>query len=596
MLIISRLQSEISTIEKSSSMVKSSNEPLLTSMMDYRDSRWPWIGIEEGTDFVHRISRLKATAARRQVVADTVKTCMVSDFVPKTGRHDDRLGEFIYDIDGNKGPMAIVSWCHSMISPPETRLSVSTRKDADMSVDVVTPPSDGTIDLDLGHYSDVYATEDLVVELPIRKSDGFADTSNIARISKIIPWYDEFVESFKVKSMPSFTRVTKLARLSFIKLKILYWRLASLYYSMYAYHWVPVVVSKRLEILRSNFPRGILGLRALENPDDPRVVRALIMKEADNKRLGLRRHLQTFSANIPSALEEKDNNKDDVVEESQAPVNPHASPPDLQQVWQLKSIFPRVHFEDSNRVVDNMAHVEHESMTSMAQWSLGEVRMFLEKIAVHGKNFKRISSSIVDKSERDCVEFYYRFKIHLNMKAVIAAGSLSRQDRRTGGVSRDNNSNQSTPVIAGTMGGASSYKAMIDEIMDGLENDLGGPDKFLSTNSMEILNMKFSRVIVPRPKIPMSPGDESPRRERRNAMIDLIVAAIGKGHPVPQELGVVDTMTPPLTPGLTAISLMIPPVVQPPPPPRRVSLSVVQTEISVLTLAEERMLQPHHTI
>ena len=592
--------------------MKSSNEPLLTSMVDHRDSRWSWIGIEEGTDYIHRISRLTATAARRQVVADTVATCMVSDYVPKAGRHDERLGEFIYDVDGNRGPMAIVNWSHTMIAPPESRLSVNTRKDVDMSVGVITPPSDGTIDLDLGHYSDVFTTEDLVVELPVRKSDGFADTSNIARISKVIPWYDEFVESFKVKSMPSIARVTKLARLSFIKLKILYWRLASLYHSMYAYYWVPVVVSKRLEILRSNFSRGILGLRALENPEDPRVVRALIMKEADNKRLGVRRHLQTFSSsNASSSVEDKENNKDDIVEESsQAPVNPHATLPDLQQVWQVKSIFPRVHLQDTNRVVYNMAHMERESMNGMAQWSMGEVRMFLEKIAVHGKNFKRIASTIVDKSERDCVEFYYRFKIHLNMKAVIAAGSLSRQDRRTGGIGRaDNiNSNQSTPVISGTT--ITSYKAMIDEILDELECELGGTDKFLSTQSMKFLNLKYSHGAasntrtIPRPRTPMSPGDESPRRERRNAMIDLIVTAIGKGHPIPQELGVVETITPPLTPGLTATSLLIqPPLVAavpvmppPPPPPRRVSLSVVQTEISVLTLAEERQLQPHHTI
>ena len=83
-------------------------------------------------------------------------------------------------------------------------------------------------------------------------------------------------------------------------------------------------------------------------------------------------------------------------------------------------------------------------------------------------------------------------------------------------------------------------------------------------------------------------------------MIDLIVAAIGKGQPVPQELGVVETFTPPLTPGLLSsvnVAAAAPYVIPPPPaPPRRVSLSVVQTEISVLTLAEERTLQPHHTI
>ena len=569
-------------------------------MMHNNDPHLPWIGIEEGTEYIHRISRLTAVASRRQVVADTISTCVVSDFVPTTARHDERLGEFIYDIDGNRGPMAIVGWRHSVVSVPDCRMSVNTRKDDLSLTDILTPPSRGAVDLDLGHYSDVYSTEDLVQELPIRASDGFADTSNIGKISKVIPWYDEFVESFKAKSLPSFSRVTKLARISFIKLKILYWRLASLYYSMYAYNWLPVTASRRLEILRFNFPRGILGFRALMNPDDPRIVRSLVMKEADNKRLGSRRHLQTFT--VASSIEEKE--KDELVDEFMAPINPHATVPDLTQTWQLGEIFPRVHFEDTNRVVNNMPQIERESMNSMAVWSLVEVRVFLEKLAIHGKNFKRIASSIVDKSERDCVEFYYRFKIHLNMKAIISAGSVSRQDRRMGAArAGELNSNQSTPILVATTTTASSYKAMIDEIIETLE---ANGHSFLSTKSMEVLNLRY-RSHRPSGGIKNPAGDESPKRERRNAMIELIVAAIGKGQPVPLELGIVEpVITPPLSPPPPPVSAatmtmvtathVAEPLAVVPAPSRRVSLSVVQTEISVLTLPEERVLQHYYTI
>jgi len=575
-----------------------------------QDGQWPWIEFIESTRSVMNASKLKAQAARRQVVADTLRTCVVSEFTTNSG-NDEQLGEFLYDLDGARGSFAILSFRHSHY-PGEPTFSVSTRRDdggAANSPDNLWTPTSGSIDISLNKYSDVYSAEDALTELPHEGT--LLDTRSIKSITKTIPWYDEFVESIKLKAVPALNRISHLTRVNFIKLKILYWRLASLYYSMYNHYWNPLIANEKRKILNANFPKGILGFRALLNPQDPRALRALIMKQEDLKRAG-GRHPQIMNSSLNRVPKTIDDvgviAPDDTTAASdteQPPIEKYATLPDLKQVWNVKKFFPRVRFVDNNRFVENMAQMENDSMESMAYWSLGEVRGFLERLAVHGKNFKRIATAIPEKTERDCVEFYYRFKIHLGMKNVIAAGSQSRQDRRKGG------SVETVQITSGGIPAAGNYKILVDAIMDKLVTDLASSE-YLSSNSMEILNIKKLREITfpAAQENKIDGGDESPKRERRNAMMDIIGEAIARGQPIPQELGVFDSTTTPIS--------FTPPLLMPATEAaigtstsRRPSLTLVKTETSVLksnsvtsishavisdTDNGSRTLQSHYTV
>jgi hypothetical protein len=485
--------------------------------------------------------------------------------------------------------LAIISYNHGH-STEDSSFSVSTRIDDGITEqDEVWTPSGGEIDLSLNKYVDVYSSEDLMMELPHETK---------SKLTKAIPWYDEFMESIRIGSITSLNRITHQTRLNFIKLKILYWKLASLYSGIYNHYWLPVVANERLEILNRNFPKGIIGYRALLSPNDPKTIRALVVKKAASNRhppqimSGNRGSLkiddQPIVANNGSTEEPEDLS-------TAGPIEKYATCPDLKQVW---NVYPRIHYVDMNRFVgDDMGKIESEAMASMASWTMAEVRSFLERLAVHGKNFKRISLSIPDKTERDCVEFYYRFKIHLNMKLIIAAGSQSRQERRKGGAESS---------AAASQIGVGNYKGIIDNIMEKLGADLtsiGGRDSTLvSSKSMEILNIRMMKDLPEKIEKPLD-GDESPRRERRYAMIDIIGEAIARGQPMPAELGYFD-------------STSATPIASVAPPSRRPSLSMVKTETSVLAShlatvtfiqhavittapsspSSDRTLQSHHTV
>ena len=523
-------------------------DSVLLKMMGQQDVKLPWDHCDQVTQFLMESSRMKGIAARRQVLADTLQCCIVSEYTPQSG-HEETLSDFGSDLDHKS--VGVVSL---RVRPDRAdQMRVGTRRDA-----VDTHPAKHDIDLTLSSYMDSYSSEDLLTQLPLL-DDGSVDTSTVAVITKTIPWFDEFVETVRVSGVKSLRKLQGLVQRNFAELKQFYLRLPHLYTSVYSQQWAQVVVEKEAALSR-NFPKGILGLRVLSNPSDPRTLRALLVKQSDKSQT------QILGGRKTDLAQEKEL-ETEMLSELGPRASKYATVPDMKHVW---TALPQVRWVDRNGIIPNMAHVEREF--EMTPWTTGEIRQFLERLAVHGKNFKRIATVLPDKCEKDCVDLYYRFKVHLGMKGIISAGSQARQDRRN---SSNNNGN---------------YKALIEEVVTELENVLGESKTLNHHKQLEDWTLqRLKDLPIVEEKVYGRPvdGDESPRRERRNAMIEVITNVITRGHPAPPQLGIVVEATPS-------------PVSTPPPPSSRLSLSIVRTEVAVLIAGPgagpDRQLQPHNTI
>lgn len=482
-------------------------------------SSWSCVDEDVSNDLM-KASQYKAAAARRQVLADTLKCCVVSDFVPNPD-NSEALYEFIHEVDSIRGSTCILSRSGESFAPGKR---VSVRREMP---DAQCAP--GEIDLALGRYIDAFNVEEALSELHVLEN-GSVNSSDWVKVSRTLPWFDEFVETIELGSVASFGRVRRIVQSKFVALKSLYTRIAQ-------YASILKSSDRSFSILSSNFPRGILGFRCLQNSRDPISLKYILIKQTESTN---RAHL--LGPTKQPVLEEEV-----VFEQPQQPQSKNAPIPDLKCAWNTI----RVGFVDRNRIIPNMAKCEADGMNSMTGWTIGECRQFMEKIAVHGKNFKKIALNIPEKNEKDCVDFYYRFKVHLDFKAVIAAGNVSRQERRKGG-------DDATSSL--------TCKGLIDSIigkkLDGFSN--------LNNFSLEKLNQRQTPPIVIVPSAPPTPTNSS--SELRNALIDVIAELIGRGFPVPQELGIAEYVLAP-----------------------RVSLSVVKTEISVL-LPATRVLQSHYTV
>ena len=529
-------------------------ENVIFKILQQRDFNSVWMNVDVSTRAIIAENHRIGLAARRQTLADTVRSCVVAEIIPKAG-NEERLYEFTSDVDNRS--VGILRKTSGFAA--QSIFSISARRESD---DKAEQPMKEEIDLDLGLYLDAFSMEDFYAQLPSLE-DGSLDFSSIVSICKTIPWFDEYSETISGSEIGGLDKLGRVMRLNFRRLKSLYMQLGSKCASIYVHHWVQTV-AERLGILNRNFPRGIMGFRALIRPEDPRYIRAILLKQSDKS------HSQMMTHHSKSADKEREETVEDsffVASNNFVKESKFASIPDLKRAWQSKQVFPRqVQYVDRNNLVANMATTEHECV--MAAWSLVEIRQFLERLAVHAKNFRRVSQAIVEKSEKDCVDFYYRFKLHLRMKQLVAAGITARQDRSTNG-----------------------YKWIIDAVMEELELFLkpsGGMlfsraqlgrmnlEKFHSSSASHAID-KFLDV-----------GDESPRRERKNAIMDILVNVIGRGYPVPPQLGSLvesNATSPALTPSLAHYVPSVTP---------RPVLSVVQTDATVLGGVRE--LQSHHTI
>ena len=563
---LSSLEEELRQLEEHSESVSSStaiaSEPVVYRALQSREFSGPWLNVDVTTRNIMEINRLKSRAARRQMIADALKCSVVTEHVP--GKHDlDALYDFSNDLDSKS--VAVIS----KRTPGDSSFTVETRRESGLE----TPDTHG-IDLGLSSYLDALSSDDLFCQFAYH-DDGSPDLSNVSVITKALPWFNEFVETVRLKNVPALSKVFEVVQSSFSVLKEAYVAISRNASGIYAYRW-PQVVADRLSILNRNFPKGILGFRALTCPEDPRHIKALIVTQGDKGA-----SQQIFGgmgrANRLTEAEEKEMERETGTESK---ISKYAPMVDMKRVW-TSTLLPRVAYINTNGVAESMAQAEHEHMNDMTAWSVAEVRTFLERLGMHGKNFKRISANLPEKSEKDCVEFYYRFKIHLGMKQIVSAALLNRIERRSDA--------QSSSATA---------RGLIDQSIAELEAFVGPSGYMSSRKQLEGWNVKNSHQIAASTKVYGKDTDpESPRRERRNAMIDALVSVIGKGHSIPPQLALLVESSAPVTPAISPQPLLVPI----PAPPRRASLTLVQTAVTVLQIQPKqeeptRQLQPHHTI
>jgi hypothetical protein len=552
--------------ESSSNNLPVFGEPVIFRTLLSRDLAPPLLNMDPVTRGIMEANRLKGLAARRQVVADSLKSCIVADLDPQSSGLDG-LYEFSNELDGKS--VAVMS----MRAKDSPIFSVDTRKETSLET-----PTRHDIDLTLSSYIDALSSDDLLSQLPYT-DDGTPDLSKTSSMSRTIPWFDEFNETIRLKNSPTLGKVFGAVQTSFCYLKDFYSVIAQKASILFKHQW-PRTVAERLNILHRNFPRGILGYRAFTGPEDPRHIKALIVKQPEKANqqifVGMSRATRLTEAE-EIAMEQ---------ETGEAKISKYAPIPDMKRVY---SSLPRVHYIDSNRLVHNMAAAEHESTDDMTAWSVGEIRLFLERLAMYGKNFKRISANIPEKSDRDCVDFYYRFKIHLRMKQIVRAGYQSRQERRGNDSAQQN---------------AANYRTLIEESMNDLVEFLQGGGSILHLAKQKQLdrwNIDKTNEIVEATKnidkvYGRDPDPESPRRERKNAIIDVLVSVIGKGHPVPPQLALlIESNNPSPPPPPPLVMVPAPMIASPLEGPRKLSLSVIQTAVTVLETSS-RQLQQHNTI
>ena len=556
---LARLQSSATSMADALPVI---NEPIIYRILENRDFVSPWMSVDRTTRGIIETSRMKALAARRQVISDTLKCCVVSEHIPNS-ENVEELYDFSHDLDSRS--IGIISKKNA----PLGTNSVRTRRE----IGAVDTPTYHGIDVSLGSYLDAFSAEDLFTQLPVNE-EGSSDTSNVSAITKTIPWFTYFTEIVQLRNVATMSVLFKTIQAGFSRIKDLYTRISKKASALYNSRWNQVVAD-RLDILNRNFPKGVLGYRALTSPEDPRHVKALIMKQAGQQIFGGMSRMNRLTEAEAREMEKETG--------SDLNTSKHAFVPDMKRVW---SALPRVHFTNTNGLVESMCAAEHESVDDMAPWNLGEVRVFLERLAMHGKNFKRIASNLSEKTEKDCVEFYYRFKVHLNMKQIVSAGNQNRAERNSQGNSTS---------------AAANYRTLVDQAIEELERFLkttSSPSHLCGRNMLETWNIfKRSETADARNGIEKVYGrdadPESPRRERRNAMIDVLVSVISRGYSVPPQLTLlVESASSMAT---TPVVVAVPPTV----PVRRVSLSVVQTAVTLFQInagQDTRLLQPHNTI
>jgi hypothetical protein len=551
-------------ISTGSNVDENTGEPVIYRCLESREFFPPWMNVDATTRGIIGATRAKGLASRRQTVSDTLRCSVVSDYVP-----DRDPVETLYDFCSDLDNRAVGVISKSARSGQE--VSVDTRKES-MTIDT---PLAHDIDLSLHAYVDAFSSDDVLGQLPYDEN-GSPEFANVSSISKTIPWFDEFKETVQLKSVMSLDKVFRAVSTSFARLKDLYAGICRRASLIYQNRWNQVS-TERLSILRCNFPKGVIGFRALSSPGDPRHIKALIVKQVDKSA-----SQQIFGgmgrASRLTEAEEKEMERETGTETK---ISKYAPIPDMKRIWQTSSL-PRVTYVNTNMLVENMAHTEHESINELTPWSLPEVRVYLERLAMYGKNFKRIATNLPDKTEGDCVEFYYRFKIHLGMKQII---SQNRIDKRN-----DNQSN-------------SNGKALIDRAMGELEGFLSGTPFLGTRKQLENWNIRKAHGIQDSPNklYGREIDPESPRRERRNAVIDVLVSVIRRGHSIPPQLALLveasapGTPSPSITPPPLVPQLMAPAIA-----PTRPQLTLVQTAVTVLQTgqqsAETRQLQPHKTI
>ena len=240
-----------------------------------------------------------------------------------------------------------------------------------------------------------------------------SNAEQTADYSSLSPWFKTFRETLLVRNIPGIKNIADNVSVSGIT------RGDILNLQSLLKHRL-VVWSRQVEIrqkqLRTEFHSGICGYRsgALRNSAS---VKLSLMGSGttDENKVSM---LGSHKTRSQKAL---DDLREPTVMNSLAPsAEKRAIVPD---VFISRSSHEIIYF-DNNRLMDPLLT---ETERRVAVWTVDEVKTFLERYAIHPKNFKRIACHLPDKWESDCVDLYYRFKIALNLKRFTPGATDGRR-------------------------------------------------------------------------------------------------------------------------------------------------------------------------
>ena len=78
---------------------------------------------------------------------------------------------------------------------------------------------------------------------------------------------------------------------------------------------------------------------------------------------------------------------------------------------------------NNDLVLDAAADLESFNQKQTLLWTEHDRNLFRQKLALHGKDFRKISEYLEGKSTQDCVSYYYREKINGRFKSMIKRAS-----------------------------------------------------------------------------------------------------------------------------------------------------------------------------
>ena len=229
------------------------------------------------------------------------------------------------------------------------------------------------------------------------------------------PWFKTFRESLLVRNIPGIRNIAEA--LPFSDSKITREDSANIA-ALLKYRLV--VWNRQVEVrqkqLRSEFHSGICGCRAgaLRNASSVKLSLMGSGSTDENKVSMLGSHKTRSQSALAELTEPASLSSSSSCSEKRATI------PDIAESHNSREIT----FIDRNRLIDPLIA---ESERRVAVWTVEEVKTFLERYAIHPKNFKRIASHLPDKWESDCVELYYRFKIALNLKRFTPGATDGRR-------------------------------------------------------------------------------------------------------------------------------------------------------------------------
>ena len=86
-------------------------------------------------------------------------------------------------------------------------------------------------------------------------------------------------------------------------------------------------------------------------------------------------------------------------------------------------------YYDENMLVEDPERA-HQQFKNRLKWTDHEKKIFMEKYALHPREFKKIANSLPGKSIKDVIEYYHIYRIKIDLKKLEVAARTKGSKRR----------------------------------------------------------------------------------------------------------------------------------------------------------------------